>query len=397
MNEKRAVLVIAGGEWQIPLVKKARAAGAFVVCSNLYPDSPAFPFASASEVADVRDVEANLQIAKKYRVHAVVTDQSDIAVPTVAAVCQELGLPGIGRDTAHHFTSKLRMRETARRLGHPTPAYRCCKSMDELLEFQKHCSDLVVKPVDSQSSRGVRRIRSGEEVQTAFYSAARFSSDGSVLAEQFIDGEELTVEGLQTSVGHQVLAISVKRHFAHNPMVADRLLYSSMHTGITGARLVAQHNALIAAMQLRFGITHAEYKYWNDEFWLIEVAARGGGTRISSDIIPAVSGVDANSLLLKMAFGEQIAMPSVTRSQTAAVLQFYEFPQGKVKSISGLDQARAVPGIHEVQLNFLEGSVLLPSGDDRSRHMFAIAVGETTSQVIAAVSEAHSLIQVQYA
>ncbi len=397
MNETRAVLVIAGGEWQIPLVRKARATGAFVVCSNLYPDSPAFPFASASEVADVRDIEANLQIARKYGVHAVVTDQSDIAVPTVAAVCQELGLPGIGSDAAHHFTSKARMRETAFRLGHPTPAYRCCRSVDELREFHQRCPDLVVKPVDSQSSRGVRRTRSADELQSAFHSAAHFSSDGSVLAEQFIGGEELTVEGVQTSAGHQVLAISVKRHFPHNPMVADRLLYSSMHTGITTARLVDQHNALIAAMQLRFGITHAEYKYWNDEFWLIEVAARGGGTRISSDIIPAVSGIDANSLLLKMALGEHIGMQSVARNPSAAVLQFYEFPRGTVKSICGLNEARSIPGIQEVQLNFSEGSLLLPSGDDRSRHMFAIAVGETTSQVLAAVSEAHSLIKVQYA
>ncbi len=397
MNETGSILVIAGGEWQVPLVRKARELGAFVVCSNLYADSPAFRFASASEVADVRDVEANLKIAVKHRVRAVVTDQSDIAVPTVAAICERLGLPGIGCDAARRFTSKTRMRETAGSLGHPTPAFCCCRSVDELRRFHNEFPDLVVKPVDSQSSRGVRRIRSSEDLQSAFDGAARFSSNGDVLAEEFIGGQELTVEGLQTSAGHQVLAISVKRHFPHNPMVADRLLYATEHPGIRTAELISQHNSLIAAMQLRFGITHAEYKYWNDRFWLIEVAARGGGTRISSDIIPAVSGVDANLQLLKMAFGEKIGRQTVSSRQAAAVLQFYEFPQGSVTGISGLDEARVVPGILEVQLNFSVGSVLQASGDDRSRHMFAIAVGETPEQVLHAVDDAHRGIRVAYA
>ena len=47
------VMVIAGGDWQIELVKKAKSMGHYVICSNLYEDSPAFPYADACEVANV--------------------------------------------------------------------------------------------------------------------------------------------------------------------------------------------------------------------------------------------------------------------------------------------------------------------------------------------------------
>ena len=54
-------MVIAGGDWQIELIKKAKQMGHYVICSNLYEDSPAFPYADACEVADVLDKEKILK------------------------------------------------------------------------------------------------------------------------------------------------------------------------------------------------------------------------------------------------------------------------------------------------------------------------------------------------
>ena len=35
-------MVIAGGDWQIELIKKAKSMGHYVICSNLYKDSKGF-------------------------------------------------------------------------------------------------------------------------------------------------------------------------------------------------------------------------------------------------------------------------------------------------------------------------------------------------------------------
>jgi carbamoyl-phosphate synthase large subunit len=86
------IMVIAGGDWQIELIKKAKAMGHYVICSNLYEVSPAFPYADACEVCNVLDKEGNLRIAQKYQPDAVISDQSDIAVPTVAYVSEKMGL-----------------------------------------------------------------------------------------------------------------------------------------------------------------------------------------------------------------------------------------------------------------------------------------------------------------
>ena len=117
------VMVVAGGEWQLPLIRKAKELGNYVICSNLYADSPGFEVADIGEIADVLDKEKNLAIAKKHEVDIVITDQSDIAVPTVAYICQKLGIKGIGVDKAELFTNKYQMRVFGRNNGFATPEF----------------------------------------------------------------------------------------------------------------------------------------------------------------------------------------------------------------------------------------------------------------------------------
>ena len=120
---KKCVFVIAGGAWQVPLLRKVKELGYEAVNSNLYENSPAFEYADHCEVANVLDKEKNLEIAMKYNVDAVLTDESDIAVPTVAYVAKTLGLPTIGEDKAALFTNKYQMRCFCRDHGLNTPEF----------------------------------------------------------------------------------------------------------------------------------------------------------------------------------------------------------------------------------------------------------------------------------
>jgi hypothetical protein len=51
------ILVIAGGDWQVPIIRTAKSMGYFVVNTNLYADSPGFAYADEGVVVDVYDVQ----------------------------------------------------------------------------------------------------------------------------------------------------------------------------------------------------------------------------------------------------------------------------------------------------------------------------------------------------
>ena len=179
------IMVIAGGDWQIELIKKAKKMGHYVICSNLYEDSPAFPFADACELANVLDKERNLEIAKKYRPDAVISDQSDIAVPTVAYLNEQLGLKGIGTEMADIFTDKSKQRKLCKEFGLPVPDYKLCNSVEDAEEMLNRYGKIIIKPIDSQSSRGVYTITSMDELKAKYEDTVSWSNRKKVfLAEK---------------------------------------------------------------------------------------------------------------------------------------------------------------------------------------------------------------------
>lgn len=367
MRQKR-LMVIAGGGWQVPLIRTAKAMGLFVINSNLYPDSPGFRHSDVGLVADVRDAEKNLEFAREYKPDGVVTDQTDVSVPTVASICEQLGLPGIGSAQAQLFTNKFLMREFLRQHGYPTPEYFLSKRFEDASGFAAKIGyPIVVKPPSSQGSRGVFRVNTEAELASRYAQAARASRDGDVLAEQFIPGDLLTVEGLKTKSRHYSLAVSRRETFAHNPMLGSAQVYSPADEAIDFEQLKKQQDAVVEEMGLAFGLTHAEYIYSQGKFFLIEVAARGGGSGISSHVVPAVSGIDTNELLIRMSLGEEI--DNLSPSDNAypfALLGFLNFQPGLVKIVCGLDKVRALPGLAHISLNFAPGQRLEPPADGPS-------------------------------
>jgi biotin carboxylase len=391
------VLVVAGGEWQVPLVRKIKELGMVALCSNLYPDSPAFSFADEHLVADVRDKRAVLAFARHHHVDAVVTDQSDIAVPTVAYLCEQLRLPGIGLKVADLFTNKISMREFCLEHAFPSPRFSVCYS---LRDAKNAVSELgfpcVVKPPSNQASRGVTKVSHPQSLDSAVAHALENSSDGSIIIEQFIGGVELTVEGLKYYGGHASLAVSRKEHYPHNPMVAARLVYEASSDEIDYSRLCAQHDRLVDTMGLPFGLTHAEYKYYGDRFYLVEVAARGGGTRISSDIVPALSRIDTNGILIRMALGEKIEPARPERSSRVAALDFWEFPPGVVQEIKGLEDVRSMPGVMAAGMTLRPGQSVRAAEDDRLRHGYVIVEAPDLPALKRQLVEIRSKVHIVY-
>ena len=402
MNSKR-LLIIAGGTWQVPVIKKAKALGFEVVNSNLYEDSIGFEYADFGEVSDVKDKERNLEIAKKYNVDGVITDQSDIAVPTVAYVANTLGLPTIGEDKAKLFTDKFQMREFCKVHGFPYPEYKLCSSVEDVIGlFHEVGKKIIIKPIDAQSSRGVHVIDRIDDIQKFFDDARQYSKDGqSVIAERFIQGTEFTIDGLMTKEGHVSLAISEKKHFAHNESIASELFFSNKNNRFDYDLLRNSNNALINATGLPFGITHAEYKFEDGKYYLIEMAARGGGTKIASDIVPLMSGVDNYKYLLNCAVGNTTISDvkvDETLTERCAVLKFIDIDSKglQVSAIQGVDLIQKMDHIVDFGLEFKVGDVVGKAEDDRSRVGYYIAYEENEEKLRELMAWVENTLKVEF-
>lgn len=385
----KRVLVVAGGKWQVPLVKKLKEMQYEVVCSNLYEDSPAFKYADFHEVADVRDKEKNLLIAKKYSVDGIVTDQSDIAVPTVAYVADKLGLRTIGTDLAELFTNKFKMREFLIEKKFPCPEYKICTKIEEAKEFLLDLNHrAILKPLDSQSSRGIYEIESMEDLDKYFNSTRECSKDKrNVLIERYINGTEFTADGISINGKHKTLAISEKSHYGFNHNVADSLYFTHNSDKYDYDVLRKLNDEIINQSGLPFGLTHAEYKYENGNFYLIEMAARGGGTKISSDIVPYMSGVDNYAIWISQLLSNQKMEREIIIGNDCLkrqmILQFLDcdVEEKEIDSIDGIDTIMQQAYILDFNLNIKKGDIIKRATDDSTRIGYYIAVLDSYDEV----------------
>lgn len=395
------ILVIAGGDWQIELIKKAKKMGHYVICSNLYEDSPAFPYADACEVANVLDKERNLEIANKYKPDAVISDQSDIAVPTVAYLNEKLGLRGIGIGKANLFTDKSLQRMFCMNNGINIPEFAICKKAEDALPILKKYGKVIIKPIDSQSSRGVFTIEDETTLRTKYEETLSWSNrEKTFLAEQYIDGDEFTIDGLVINGHHYPLCISVKEMYPSNPNISRMQSYSYLSDKHDYDLLRRTNKSLIEKIGLPMGLTHSEYRFHNGKYYLVEAGARGGGSNLSGKIVPYMSEIDNYEYLIKEALGEEVDESAVAdkifNKDKYVIMRFFDFDEGTVKAVEGIDYLRNNPLLIDYQLNLKPGDTLQHPKYGRLRPGHFIIGSNCKTDVISEANKILETVKVVY-
>jgi D-alanine-D-alanine ligase len=117
---------------------------------------------------------------------------------TVQGALEYLGIPytGSGVTGSALAMDKLRTKLVWQASGIPTPRYRRLDEKTDHAELAEALGlPLVVKPAREGSSIGVTKVSSAEKIGAAFDAALEY--DELVIAEEFIDGAELTVAVLE--------------------------------------------------------------------------------------------------------------------------------------------------------------------------------------------------------
>lgn len=367
------IMVLPGTVWQIPFIRKIKSMGHDVYICNPVKIDGVYQLTEHFLESDIFDYERIIDYCKNEKIDLVMSDECDIATDAVAYLNAAIGAKCLTKEMAELYTNKYRMREFCQEHNICPIAHKLCKTKDEAIAFFESVhTKLIMKPLDSNASHGVFTIDSIGDIEKFFDATMQFSRNAKVvLLEEYIDGVEFTVDGLMTSCGHKTLAISKKEHYKHNDNIACSLFFTQTSDQFDYDLLRATNDRLINETGLPFGLTHVEYKYHNGQFYLIEMAARGGGNLISAIIAPFMSGIDNYEYLIKSCLDNNCpanVAPDLDNDRTA-VLQFLDLPceGGIVREIKGEDYLRSDPRIKSFHLNFKVGDYIHQPENDSVR------------------------------
>lgn len=369
----KRIMILGGGEFQVPLIKRAKKLGYYVILCDFRDDVEGIALSDKHYLVNTLDSSQLIEVGEKEKPNGVVTN-SEPAFLSMAHAAEKLGLRCMSVDDTKLYKNKFLMREFCHAHGILSPRYKCCKNVEEALDFfneiQKKC---IIKPLDNSASRGVFSVNSEKDIKLHFDQCITASSadNPAIIIEEYITGTEFTIDGIMTPKGHRSLAISEKKHYEYNENVAYQLLFDNKNEYFDYDLLRKENDHLVDLTGIPFGLTHAEYKYSNGRFFLIEIQARGGGNYIATDIVPFISGIDSYKEQLKWAVGEEVdADYSYEKlSSRCAVLHFFDVPGkgGVVKEIKGLDFLDSLSEQVMYHLNFKVGDTIQQTINDSTR------------------------------
>lgn len=187
-------LVLCGGLPQIALIKELKSRGITTLLADMNEKVGAREYADEFYKVSVLDVDAVRNLAKEQKVDFLITVCADQVLQVVAEVSEDLGLPCyIDFETAENVSKKSFMKKVFWDNDVPTSKFVV---MDEFQEekIKQLEYPIIVKPVDAYSSRGVTKVNNIEELKTAFDNAVNISRTKNAIVEEFVEGEEITVD-----------------------------------------------------------------------------------------------------------------------------------------------------------------------------------------------------------
>ncbi|MEO6500488.1 MAG: ATP-grasp domain-containing protein [Jatrophihabitantaceae bacterium] len=328
----------------------------------------------------------------------------EYATAFAARLAERLGLPNAGLGAAQMMHDKARLRRVSAAAGVPNPISERVDGPEAVIAMLARVGGpVIVKPAGRQAAVGVSRVDSPAEAAEAY----RFAVAGEegvvapergiaseVLAEQYIAGEEFSVEML-VGKGKPLFSNVTAKDLFEGPRPIERghVLPVDDRPELVEA-LTELTVRVLRAAAFDTGIVHCEWIVSPQGPYLVECAGRVPG--------------DGITVLLELAWGDNLLARYVEllegrlNSQTTrrlperyAAVAFAACDPGTVRSISGLEQAGAVEGVVTAAALVAVGASVQGLRSSWDRVAMAIAVGATADQAKAKAAGALSMIAVE--
>ncbi len=374
----KKIMILGASILQLPAITRAKEMGLQVVAVDM--DSSAVGFEQEgviSEVISTIDVPAVVKAARRHCVDGVMTLASDMPMRTVAAVAKELGLVGITEDTAQKATNKAIMRQALKDAGVPVPMFFRVSQKKEYDEAVKaFTGPFIVKPADNSGSRGIFKIDDlfdSNLIQEAYTYSKRYSRNGDVVVEEYMDGPEVSVETLTIDGICHVIQITDKittgaPHFVEMGHTQPTRLPDDLPE-----RIAEVAKAANKAIGITNGPSHTEIIVTHEGPKIVELGARLGGDCITTHLVPLSTGVDMVKCCIEIALGEKPNMEA--KFNKGSAIRYFNQQAGVVTEIIGLEEAKCISGVQQIGIVHGIGETVTEIDSSTARMGFVVAQG----------------------
>ena len=305
----KTLMILGGSRFAIPVIDAAHRLGCRVVTCDYLPDNVAHRYADAYRNASVVDPEAVTAAARAESVDGILSFGCDPGVVTAACVAQRMGLPSCGPvESVKILQNKGLFRRFLAEHGFRVPMARSYASADEALaDAGRFRWPVVVKPVDSAGSKGVRRADAPEELRSCADNALAFSRARAFIVEEYIapkgfpsDSDSFFADGTLKFASFNCQHFDAR---AENPFTPSAYHWPSSLPPSSQAELKSEIERLLNLLHMGDSLYNIEAREDIDgRPCIMECSPRGGGNRLA-ECLEFATGVPLVENAVRAALG----------------------------------------------------------------------------------------------
>lgn len=292
----KKLAVIGASSGQIPIVRKAIEMGIEVHCFAWEQGAVCKPLCDCFYPISIFNTNEITVKCRELGIDGVATNASEETALAAAVISENLKLNGTPSDVIKKIQDKREVRRIT----------ACIDDLSTPLTFDTHnIADVkfpcVVKPIKGSAKRGVSFCNSANELTEAIEYAQQYNDE--LVIEEYINGNEYSVESISFHGTHQVVQITQKvtsgfPHFVELEHHQPALIPDSLKDRVS--KIV---DKILTVVGYTDGATHIEIKIDNDKIYLIEINPRGGGDHISDTLVGLSTDFDYIRSIIEVSLG----------------------------------------------------------------------------------------------
>lgn len=391
----KKLMIVGASVLQLPAIKKAKEMGLEVAVADFNPEAIGIAFADKYYNASTMDEDAVLKAAEDYQPDGIMTLATDMPMRGVAKSSDKLGLYSIDYETAVKTTDKYDMIKAFKEHDVPSPWYYLVSSFEDLNALEGKLEyPCIMKPTDNAGSHGVVKVKSFDELVKSYEYSHQSSRHGNVIVEEYLDGPEVSVEVMVVDGKVNVLQITDKLTTGAPYFV--ELGHSQPSRLPVDVQEQIKHVATRAckAVGITKGPAHVEMKITTKGGpKMVELGARMGGDNITTSLVPLSTGIDMVKATILVALGME---PDIEpKLHCGSAIRYFQPAFGKIKSISGEEEARALEGVRAITFTKEVGEESTPIHCSNDRVGSVIAQAASAEEAVKVCVEAMNMIKIE--
>lgn len=387
----KKVMILGAGHYQLPLIKNAKDLGYFTIVCSIPGEYPGLPIADKWYNVSTLDIEGCLNVAREEKIDGISVCGTDIVLPTIGRIADELGLSGPGYHSSVLSSNKALMKKAFIDNDVRTAKYFQIYSVEECIAKSKVLKfPVVLKIVDSSGSKGIAIVEKIDDLIPAYKNVIQYTKENYIVVEEFIEGIEF---GAQAFVHNGEFTFIMP----HGDMVfkaetgvpVGHYAPYDLPSEVSDDIRVQLMNA-VKALEIDNAAINADFILHNNQVYVLEIGARAGATCLP-ELVSVYYGLNYYEYILRMAVNDFVEFKYEKLTPCIVELLISE-KTGKVNNIK----------VPQLSSNILDFKLICKVGDnirafrtgfDRIGHI--VIKGDTLGEIQKELDEFKSNLKIE--